>query len=460
VSAGSPAPLLRRDALRRPAGTPPVRIVHLGLGAFHRSHQAWYTAHAADADEWGIAAYTGRRPEAAEVLAAQGCVYTLVERGPDEDRFELIGSIVEASPGDDIAGFVATFSSPEIAVVTLTVTEAGYCLNATGELDLDHPDVASDVRLLQILLTRPETATFAGDSLRTALGRLLLGLDARRRAGAPCIAVVPCDNLPDNGTLVRRALTCLAGEVDPDLADWIPRGASFVSTSVDRITPRLDPDDRVVVAAATGWQDEAPVVTEPFADWVLAGDFPSGRPRWETAGARFVDDITPWEARKLWMLNGAHTLLAASGLLRGHTTVAEAFADPVCRDQVDALWDEAARNLPGVETDDYRRALAARFANPRIVHRLDQIAEGASTKMRLRIVPIARAERAAGRSAAACATAIAAWIRQEAPDADPDATIREFSPELASDEEFAVTVRTVLSAMAAGQAFERAGTFR
>jgi len=460
VSAGSPAPLLRRDALAHPERIPPVRIVHLGLGAFHRSHQAWYTAHAADADEWGNAAFTGRRPDAAEVLAAQGCVYTLVERGPDEDRFELIGSIVEASPGDDAAGFIATFSAPQIAVVTLTVTEAGYCLDGTGELDLDHPDVASDIRLLKILLARHEPQTPAGDAPRTALGRLLLGLDARRRAGAPPLAVVPCDNLPDNGPLVHRALTRLAGEVDPDLAEWLPQGASFVSTSVDRITPRLDPDDRALVAAATGWTDEAPVVTEPFADWVLAGEFPSGRPQWETAGARFVDDITPWEARKLWMLNGAHTLLAASGLLRGHTTVAEAFADPVCRDQVEALWDEAARNLPGVETDGYRTALAARFANPRIVHRLEQIAEGSRTKVRLRIVPVARVERAAGRSAHGCATALASWIRQEAPDADPDATIRELAPELASDEEFATTVRTVLSAMAAGQTSERAGTFR
>ncbi|MGO4533507.1 mannitol dehydrogenase family protein [Leifsonia sp. 2MCAF36] len=461
MTTASTAPLLSHHALSDQESVPPVRIVHLGLGAFHRSHQAWYTAHAADADQWGIAAFTGRRPDAAEVLAAQGCVYTLIERGPAEDRFELIGSIVRASAGDDIAGFVATFASPEVAVVTLTVTEAGYRVDAGGELDLDDPDIQSDIRLLRGVIEQGKSATpSAVDGPRTVGGRLLLGLHARRLAGAPPIAIVPCDNLPENGPLVRRALDRLAREVDADLAEWLPRGASFVSTSVDRITPRLDPEDRALVAAATGWFDETPVVTEPFADWVLAGDFPSGRPQWETAGARFVDDITPWEARKLWMLNGAHTLLASSGRLRGHATVAEAFADPVCRDQVDELWEEAARNLPTVETVTYCHALAERFANPRIVHRLAQIGEGSRTKLRLRIVPIALAERAAGRSAVGCATAVAVWIRQEAPGVDPRAVLRELAPELADDDEFATTVHTILSAMEADRTPERVGTNR
>ena len=457
MTGASTAPRLTRDALPHPESVPPVRIVHLGLGAFHRSHQAWYTARAADADHWGIAAFTGRRPDAAEVLAAQDCVYTLIERGPAEDRFELIGSIVEAAAGDDIARFAATFASPDVAIVTLTVTEAGYLVDAAGELDVDDPDVRSDIRLLQrVLVDGDESSTFA-EAPRTVLGRLLLGLHARRLADVSAVAIVPCDNLPENGPLVCRALTRLAREVDHALADWLPQGASFVSTSVDRITPRLDPDDRALVAAATGWSDETPVVAEPFADWVLAGDFPSGRPQWETAGARFVDDITPWEARKLWMLNGAHTLLASSGRLRGHTTVAEAFADPVCRDQVDELWDEAARNLPAVDTTDYRTALAERFANPRIVHRLGQIAEGSPTKMRLRIVPLARAERAAGRSATGCATAVAAWIRQEAPGADPRSELRELAPDLADDERFAATVETAWRAYTAEQTTRSAG---
>lgn len=461
MTAAPTAPLLTHDSLPHPESVPPVRIVHLGLGAFHRSHQAWYTAHAADADRWGIAAFTGRRPDVAEVLAAQGCVYTLVERGPEKDRFELIGSIVQAVAGDDIASFITTFVSPEIAVVTLTVTEAGYRTDATGALDLDDPDVRSDIELLRGNLSQQDPVPpSAGLGPRTVLGRLLLGLHFRRLADAPPVAIVPCDNLPENGRLVRRALRVLAREVDPSLADWLPGGASFVSTSVDRITPRLDPDDRTFVATATGWFDETPVVTEPFADWVLAGDFPSGRPQWETAGARFVDDITPWEARKLWMLNGAHTLLASSGRLHGHETVAEAFADPVCRRQVDELWEEAAQNLPTVETVQYRLALAERFANPRIVHRLDQIAEGSRTKIRLRIVPVALAERAAGRSAVGSATAIAAWILQDADGADLGATVRELAPELAEDDEFAKTLQHLLSAMQADRTPEKVGMNR
>jgi fructuronate reductase len=460
VTAASIVPRLTREALPHPASTPPVRIVHLGLGAFHRSHQAWYTAHAADADRWGIAAFTGRRPDAAQTLAAQGCVYTLIERGPEGDRFELIGSIVEASAGYDVAGFVATFASPHVAVVTLTVTEAGYRVDATGALELDDPDVRSDIELLRDLLGKRDPVPAEGPGPRTIPGRLLLGLHHRRLTDAPPVAIVPCDNLPENGPLVRRALDRLAQEVDPALAEWLPRGASFVSTSVDRITPRLDPSDRTLVATTTGRLDETPVVTEPFADWVLAGEFPSGRPQWESAGARFVDDIAPWEARKLWMLNGAHTLLASSGRLRGHETVAEAFADPVCRGQVDELWEEAGRSLPAVETIHYRQALAERFANPRIVHRLDQIAEGSRTKLRLRIVPVAIAERAAGRRAAGAATAIAAWILQEAADADPSETVRGLAPELEDDEEFTQTVQHILSAMQADRTPEKVGTNR
>ncbi|GAA1445845.1 mannitol dehydrogenase family protein [Nocardiopsis tropica] len=399
------APRLGRDALDIPGAVPPVRIVHLGLGAFHRSHQAWYTARAADAAEWGIAAYTGRRPHTARALERQECVYTLVERAADRDRFTRIGSIVRAVPGDDVDDFVRTLASPDVAVLTLTITEAGYRLDAAGDLDLGDPDVGADLEVLRALADGEAVKARP----RTALGRVLLGLHARHRAGAPPIAIVSCDNVPDNGTLVERALTRLAGAVSPEAAALV-FGASFVSTSVDRITRHLDGADVDVVRAATGRLDEAPVVAEPFSDWVLSGHFPSGRPDWESAGARFVDDITPWEARKLWLLNGAHTLLAASGTLRGHRTVAEAVADPVCRAQVEALWDEAARQLAGLDLRGYRTALVERFGNPRMEHRLAQIAADSFTKLRLRVVPVARGERAAGRSARGCATAIAACV--------------------------------------------------
>ena len=390
---------LSRTALRSSGATvidPPVRIVHLGLGAFHRAHQAWYTRRASDASDWGIAAFTGRRPDAADLLAPQEGLFTLVERGPEGDRFEVIDSIVRVGSGEQ---FVAALSDPAVAILTLTITEAGYGA-AAAEL--------------------PESA----------LGRVIRGLDARRRAGAPRLAIVPCDNLPANGALVSRALHDRAAHVDPELADWLDRGVSVVSTSVDRITPRTTAADREEVLRATGWDDASPVVTEPFADWTLSGDFPSGRPHWESAGARFVDDIAPWEARKLWLLNGAHTLLASAGPARGHSTVAEAIADPQLRQAVDTLWADAARHLPDVETQQYRALLLERFANPRIEHRLAQIAEDSLLKLRLRIVPVARLERAAGRPALGAAIAIAAWIGRTG------GQVADIDPELGRDRQF------------------------
>lgn len=433
-------PRLGRAALPGSA-LPPVRIVHLGLGAFHRSHQAWYTARAADAADWGIAAYTGRRPEAAKVLEAQECVYTLVERAADHDRFTPVGSIVRAVPGDDVDDFAATVADPAVAILTVTVTEAGYRLDTDGAPDMGDPEVRADVALLRDLFAGTESRARP----RTALGRMLFGLEHRRRSGGPPIAVVPCDNLPDNGGVVQRALARLAELVDlgiDPLADF-----AFVSTSVDRITPRLGPDDADRVARSTGHLDAAPVVAEPFSDWVLSGDFPSGRPAWESAGARFVDDIASWEHRKLWLLNGAHTLLAAAGPLRGHTTVAEAIADPVCRVQVEVLWDEATRQLPDLDLPAYRAALIARFANPRIEHRLAQIAEDSGTKIRLRVVPVAVGERRAGRPATGAAGAIAAWILAERPGAEPGTAIAELAPALSDDEAFHVEVGHALTAV-------------
>ena len=174
---------------------------------------------------------------------------------------------------------------------------------------------------------------------------------------------------------------------------------TFVSTSIDRITPKTTPADVAAVAAATGWRDRSPVVTEPFHDWVLSGEFRAGRPAWEKAGARFVDDIDPFERRKLWLLNGSHTLLAYAGAARGHRTVAEAVGDPEVRSWVEQFWAEAVRHLPaeGLDLDAYRAALLDRFDNARIQHLLGQIGQDGTTKLRVRIAPVLRAERAAGR---------------------------------------------------------------
>jgi fructuronate reductase len=380
------ADLPRLNRMLRPIVKPPIRIVHLGLGAFHRSHQAWYTQHAGDSAEWGIAAFTGRRPDAATVLAEQDGLFTVVERSGTGDSFEVIGSIVEAVDGSDVGRLAELVAAPSTAVITLTITEAAY-------------------------------AAAAGDS---PLARLVTALAARREAGAGPIAVVSCDNLADNGNVARQAVGALARAKDADLAAWIESKVSFVSTSVDRITPRTTGDDVAVVAEDCGYRDAAPVVTEPFHNWILSGDFPAGRPRWEDAGAVFVKDIEPYENRKLWLLNGAHSILAYAGLVRGHSTVAEALSDPLCRDAVEAFWDEAARHLPGdaLGIPQYLQALVERFGNARIAHHLTQIGMDGTTKLRMRALPVLTAERAAGRSGDGAARMIAAWIAYVSSTAD------------------------------------------
>lgn len=365
--------VLSRTALQLDA--PPVRIVHLGLGNFHRAHQAWYTQHAIDRADWGIAAFAVRRADLAERLTAQGGVFSLIERGPETDEVSVIGSLVEAHPGD-APRFAELLAAPTTAVVTLTITEAGYRLD-------DRPPLA--------------------------LNRLVMGLEARRLARGGPLAVVSCDNLPANGAATRTAVLGLATALDRSLDGWIDENVSFVSTSVDRITPHLTDAESANLRTASGWDDSAPVVTEPFSDWVLQGDFPAGRPHWETAGARFVDDVEPFERRKLWLLNGAHTILAASGPSRGHETVAAAFADPYCRELVMGFWNEAARHLtsPGLDIPGYLAQLGQRFANPRIAHRLIDIADQAPTKVRVRLLPVLLAELAAGQGGTATLAALA-----------------------------------------------------
>ncbi|MDQ0692499.1 mannitol dehydrogenase family protein [Arthrobacter sp. W4I7] len=381
----------------------PVRIVHLGLGAFHRSHEAWYTQHAGDGGEWGIAAFTGRRPDAALALAAQDGLFTLIERSGDGDAFEVIGSIVEAVDGADVRRLQELVSAPETVMVTLTITEAAYGLDSTGSFDAS--GFAGDLAVLA-------SAAGAGGTLTTPLGRLVSALAARRDSAAGPIAVVSCDNLSGNGEVARRAITGLAEAWDAGLARWIEKNVSFVSTSVDRITPRTTEADIAEVEESCGYRDSSPVVAEPLRDWVISGNFPKGRPRWEDAGAVVVDDLEPYENRKLWLLNGAHSLLAYAGQLRGHTTVAQALEDPSCRNAVEAFWGEAAEHLHGqdLRIPEYLEALRARFANGRIAHNLSQIAADGSTKLRMRAVPVLAAERSEGRSGAGSSLMLAAWI--------------------------------------------------
>ena len=390
---------LSRDLDGRPAA--PVRIAHLGPGNFFRAHQAWYTEHAPDAGDWGIAAFAGRRGAVARELATQDGLYTLLVRAADGDRPEVVSAVAEVSA--ELDDWRRCFARPELALVTTTVTEAGYRRAADGALDRADPEVDSDIAALSKHGTDAEVVT--------APGKLALGLAVRRAEDLPGLAVVPCDNVPENGAMVARVVGELAAAVDPGLADWITEHVAFVTTMVDRITPHTTDDDREAVRTS-GVDDPVPVVTEPYVEWVLSGTFPQGRPHWEDVGARFVDDIVPWEHRKLWLLNGSHSLMAYAGTLRGHETVEQAISDPVVRRWVEQWWDDAGRHLPlpPEEIAAYRTALLERYANPRIRHLLRQIAADGSQKVPIRILPTVRADLAQGQVPTGAARVLAAWV--------------------------------------------------
>jgi fructuronate reductase len=223
---------------------------------------------------------------------------------------------------------------------------------------------------------------------------------------------VPCDNLPGNGPAAQRVLADFAAQLDPSLEPWIAASARFATTVADRITPQVTGQDLATVQARTGTADRAPVVTEPFSEWVLSGSFAAGRPAWDEAGATFTQDIAPFEQRKLWLLNGGHSLLAYAGSVRGHRTVAGAIADGTCREWLQQWWDEASAHL-GLPADGiaaYQAALAGRFGNPRIRYLLAQVATDGSVKLPVRILPVLRAERAAGRLPAGAIRVLAAWV--------------------------------------------------
>ncbi len=386
------------------AAAAPVRIAHLGLGNFFRAHQAWYTDLAPDADRWGIAAFTGRSAALADALTAQDGLYTLITRAAGGDTARVLGSLSRAHRASDMSNWLTYLASGDVRIVTLTVTEAGYLRGSEGEPDGARAVVHADLSLLRDDLRA---------SVTTMPGRLVAGLAARRSAGAGPLAVVSCDNVPDNGAVTARVVGQLADLLDPSLAAWISDNVSFVTTMVDRITPAGTDEDRRTAARLTGRRDAATVVTEPYTEWVLAGDFPAGRPGWEAAGARFVADVTPFEERKLWLLNGGHSLLAYAGSARGHATVAAAVGDPACREWLQQWWNEASAHLTlsAVEVAAYREALLERFGNPRIQHRLAQIAADGSQKLPIRVLPIITRERAQGRLPIAALRVLAAWIR-------------------------------------------------
>ena len=382
-------------------------VVHLGVGAFHRAHQAAYTdtvlAAPGAKPDWGIVGVSLRSPAMRDALAPQDGLYTLAERSGEGTRLRVIGSLLKilVMPEQPDA-VLAALAAPDAQVVTTTVTEKGYCHDpATGALDEARPDIVAD-------LATPRAPA-------TAIGTLVEGLRRRRDAGAGPFTVVCCDNLPANGTTLRRIVLRFAELVDPALARWIADHGAFPCTMVDRIVPATTDQDRQQVADALGAADHWPVTTEPFTQWVIEDRFVGPRPDWPAAGAELVADVAPFEDMKLRLLNASHSTMAYLGFLAGHATIAETIADPPFTRLVRALMDQEMTPTlavpSGTDVAGYKDALIARFANPALRHTTYQIAMDGSQKLPQRLLSAARARLAVGQSVERIALGVAAWMR-------------------------------------------------
>jgi fructuronate reductase len=382
-----------------------VGIVHLGLGAFHRAHQAIYTddALAAQPGDWGIAGVSLRSADARERLAPQDGLYTSIEKSPAGIARRIIGSVREALfLGDQRARIHALLAAPQTHIVTLTVTEKGYCHDpATGRLNVQHAEIAHD-------LMNP-------DSPISVVGLLVYALERRRATHGAPLSVLCCDNLPQNGALLEGLVVNLANERDPALAAWIGEHAAFPSTMVDRIVPATTERDMAENDAALGVTDRSPVVHEPYIQWVIEDRFATPRPAWEAGGAQLVREVEPFEKMKLRLLNASHSAFAYLGFLAGYEYIYEVAAQPAfVRYMRRFMAEEVTPTLhvpPGVDLPAYRDALVARFANPALPHRTQQIAMDGSQKLPQRILATVRENLAAGRQVALATLAVAGWMR-------------------------------------------------
>ena len=395
-------------AIRRPGFDPrqaAVGIVHLGIGAFHRAHQAVYTDDvlALHGGDWRISGVSLRSDTVAQQLNPQDGLYALQVRGEAAIETRIVSAVADVlvAPHDPSA-VIARLSDASTKIVSLTVTEKGYCHDpATGRLNESHPDVVAD-------LENPEAPV-------SALGYLVAAIEQRRKRNVPPITVLCCDNLPDNGPLLRGLVIEHSALRDDALSSWIAGNVAFPATMVDRIVPATTAADRNAMAELLGVADEGLVVTEPFTQWVIEDNFSGPRPRWEDAGAELVADVAPYELAKLRLLNGCHSSIAYLGYLAGHRYVHQAIADQ-------ALWPFIAYLMireisptltapAGFDLEEYQRALLARFANPTLNHRTWQIAMDGSQKLPQRLLGTVRDRLSAGQGIDGICLAVAAWMR-------------------------------------------------
>jgi mannitol 2-dehydrogenase len=419
-----------------------VGVVHLGVGGFHRAHQAWYldrvlnqaaersTARLARRDlglDWGICG-VGVLPQdraMRDALAAQDYLFTLVQRHPD-GRVEprVVGAVVEylLAPDDPMA-VVERMVDPAVRVVSLTVTEGGYGTDpSTGRLDLKALDVTADLARGRRGWSDPGGRRVGP---RTTFGLVVAALARRRAAGLAPFAVLSCDNVQSNGRVAREAFASFATALDPGLGAWVAKQVRFPCSMVDRITPATTDADREELAERYGIIDRWPVICEPFAQWVVedwtgektAGSGSAGpvRPPLEDVGVQLVADVEPYELMKLRLLNGSHQALCYLGYLAGHRLVHKAAQDPLLADLLLAyMKDEAIPTLhsvPGVDVLSYRRQLLERFGNPQVRDTIARLCADSSHRIPTWLLPVVREQLARGRPVRLTATVVAAWAR-------------------------------------------------
>ena len=413
----------------------PIRIVHLGLGAFYRAHACTYLQ---KLEGWGVLGVSLRSAAVRDAMRQRNYRYmaaALTPDGMDLQQIDVVQDMLVAP--EDPAAVIAALADPTVSLVTLTVTEKGYCHDpATGTLNPDHAGVRSDI---------------ANAMAQTAPGFLVRGLQARRAAELSPFTVLSCDNLPTNGAVARRITIELASHIDPDLADWIAAEVAFPSAMVDRIVPATTAEDIARIAALSGQTDVAPGVHEPFTQWIITDEFAGDLPDLAAVGAKIFPDISPFERMKLRMLNGAHSALAYLGSLAGFETVAGAVADDAIARYLHALWhDETIPTLtapPDTPLEDYASALLSRFANPGIQHRLSQIAMDGSQKLPQRLLGTVEDRLAQGGRIDALLLAIAGWIAYTANQSD-DADLMAAKLRDCHTNDPRQTVRNVLSVSA------------
>ncbi|MDX1370301.1 mannitol dehydrogenase family protein [Pseudomonas sp.] len=386
-------------------------IVHIGVGGFHRAHQAVYTEalmNQGEALDWSICGVGLRAEDRAmrDALAGQDYLYTLVELGDQPGLpVRVIGAISGMLLAEDSAqALIDKLADPAIRIVSLTITEGGYCIDdSSGEFRAELPQIQHD-------LAHPEAP-------RSVFGFLCAALGRRRAAGTAAFTLMSCDNLPHNGAVTRKALLAFARLVDPELAVWIEANVSFPNAMVDRITPMTSAAHRQQLATEHGIEDAWPVVCEPFVQWVLEDKFVAGRPAWEKVGVQFTDDVTPYEEMKIKLLNGGHQTLAYLGAMLGHRYAHETMQDEQLREYVRAYMDKDVtpylKEAPGIDLEAYKDSLIERFSNTAICDQLSRIGYDGSSRLPKFVLPTLLKQIEAGVPLHRTALIVAAWCQYQ-----------------------------------------------